>query len=888
MAAIDEIDTTPPVVIVREADDFRQRPLATLGNALEGAAGVMVQQSTYGQASPFLRGLTGYQVLNLIDGVRFNNATFRSGPNQYLAFADPSQVRRIEAMLGPASSQFGSDAMGGAIQVLTPDAGFNTGSSRMLSARANLFGAGADESMGGDATVLARGRNMSGMVGVARRSLKDLRAGRARDSHQVLRRFFGLTDEQIRDVSGDRQIDTGFVQSSLQAKLAARPGRQQNLTVWYQRSEQEDVRGYKDLWGGLGRLQSDFDPQRLQFLYARYERLGVGRLDWVSGTFSVNSQDDGSVRQGLRATDRIIRDNVGVDAFGYTVQAGMHADGRHALVFGGEIYDEYMDARRDETDPRTGTIEQKRPLYPNGSRYRTSGVFVQDVVDLVRGDDGPKLAAHLGGRFTYVDVRTYADLNRSDSGQSFGVVDSELDYRDWTFNAGLRWEATRVLGFNVLVGRGFRAPNLNDLGALGLNDLGYEVPAESAIDAGARLGASDGEGVLSAGRPVASLKSERLFNYELGTTVNWGRLHGRIQAFDAELYQPHRQTYAPLPDRQPAVDAGRHSGHTDRSDYRAAGTRRRQRGNGARPPSSQGLRQRRPGALLRARDAPSLPGFDALVHGSHLLVPRGERPQPDASGPPTSPQQGSVALRYQPSGLVSWIEASALFSGTQELLINVVLALAELREVVERAGGLQLLDGRGARLHLLGLVLRALDREAEVGHLLAYAVGCLGDLHLRLGGRVLRLDDLLLRPEGLDLRAQLLLVLGQRLLLALELLHLRVERLELGLGDRLALERGAGQVLAALRERLAGLRVELDDLLLELVGLHLEALLRRRDVGDALLDVLEQLQLLVVAVVERLGRVLGTVEGLRDLRLYDRGHATGEPSHVASFALEKR
>ena len=91
---------------------------------------------------------------------------------------------------------------------------------------------------------------------------------------------------------------------------------------------------------------------------------------------------------------------------------------------------------------------------------------------------------------------------------------------------------------------------------------------------------------------------------------------------------------------------------------------------------------------------------------------------------------------------------------------------------------------------------------------------------------------------------------------------------------RLALERRARQVLAALRERLARLRVELDDLLLVLLGLHLDALLRRDDVGDALLDVLKQLELLVVAVVERLGRILGPVEHLRDLGLDDRRHAT--------------
>ena len=89
------------------------------------------------------------------------------------------------------------------------------------------------------------------------------------------------------------------------------------------------------------------------------------------------------------------------------------------------------------------------------------------------------------------------------------------------------------------------------------------------------------------------------------------------------------------------------------------------------------------------------------------------------------------------------------------------------------------------------------------------------------------------------------------------------------LGERLALERRPGEVLAALRERLARLGVELDDLLLELGRLHLKALLRRDDVGDALLDVLKQLDLLLVAVVERLGRILGPVEHLRDLGLDD-------------------
>ena len=99
---------------------------------------------------------------------------------------------------------------------------------------------------------------------------------------------------------------------------------------------------------------------------------------------------------------------------------------------------------------------------------------------------------------------------------------------------------------------------------------------------------------------------------------------------------------------------------------------------------------------------------------------------------------------------------------------------------------------------------------------------------------------------------------------------LLVEILELALDERLALERLAREVLAAGGERFAGLRLELDEALLELGGLHLQPLLRGRHVDDAPLHVLEQAELLLVGVVERLRRVLGAVEQLRELRLDHR------------------
>ena len=315
-----------------------------------------------------------------------------------------------------------------------------------------------------------------------------------------------------------------------------------NLTLWYQRSDLDRVRSYKDLWGGLGRLRYDFTPQDLQFFYARYEKLGLGFIDSLSGTFSVNSQADGSVRQGLQSTDPVVDDDVSVKALGYSLQGTTHLGRRHALVFGGEIYDERIGASRFDFDPRTNATVQKRARYPDGSRYTTYGLFAQNSADLIHR----KLRAVLAGRFTGVDFRTFAERNRDASGSNLGVIDVSQTYQDLTFNTNLVWQLNELIALNFLVGRGFRSPNLNDLGALGLNDLGYEVPGQDAAAFNGLIGSSDGEDALSTGRNVDRLAAERMFNYEFGVTLRHQSILRSRARLRCRVEGPHRAANASI------------------------------------------------------------------------------------------------------------------------------------------------------------------------------------------------------------------------------------------------------------------------------------------------------------------------------------------------------
>jgi hemoglobin/transferrin/lactoferrin receptor protein len=100
----------------KEMDHFSKRSTPEM---LMNTNGVFVQKTNHGGGSPFIRGLTGNQTLLLFDGIRLNNSIYRYGPNQYLNTVDVFTIDRMEVARGTGSVQYGSDALGGALQIFS-------------------------------------------------------------------------------------------------------------------------------------------------------------------------------------------------------------------------------------------------------------------------------------------------------------------------------------------------------------------------------------------------------------------------------------------------------------------------------------------------------------------------------------------------------------------------------------------------------------------------------------------------------------------------------------------------------------------------------------------------------------------------------------------------
>ena len=112
------VDASLAPVEVIDADAIRRSQAASLGDLLRGRAGIAVSnQGGEGKLSTlFVRGAESDHVLVLVDGVRIGSATSGLASFQDLPIA---LIDRIEIVRGPRSSLYGSDAIGGVIQIFT-------------------------------------------------------------------------------------------------------------------------------------------------------------------------------------------------------------------------------------------------------------------------------------------------------------------------------------------------------------------------------------------------------------------------------------------------------------------------------------------------------------------------------------------------------------------------------------------------------------------------------------------------------------------------------------------------------------------------------------------------------------------------------------------------
>jgi iron complex outermembrane receptor protein/hemoglobin/transferrin/lactoferrin receptor protein len=401
-----------------------------------------VQETNDGGGSPIIRGLVGNQILILVDGIRLNNSAYRLGPNQYLNTIDLNQIERIEVVRGAGSVLYGSDALGGVINIITRVAGREPGTgpvgarwfSRLASANAGAIGRGE---------VSAQTR-VVGLVG-------------------------GLTLKRYGTLRGGRdtgaQALTGYDEWDGDAKASFRLGANQQLIVAGQRVTQRHVQR-PDVVAAGTELKWEWDPETRGLAYAHYvARELPGFIEQVDVTASFQQQAERYERIAA-ATPAITSTHVDrTRSLGTSLQFASTAGPRHLLTYGVDAAADRIASRREDASSATGLATLAKGVLADGARYQSLALFLQDEIDV-----SPRLRLNLGTRFGSFHPHAIV------SDPSTGPLVVDTPQRALTSSARALFRLTPAVDLVGGVGQGFRAPNIDDLTILGRTGSRFEVP----------------------------------------------------------------------------------------------------------------------------------------------------------------------------------------------------------------------------------------------------------------------------------------------------------------------------------------------------------------------------------------------------------------------------
>jgi iron complex outermembrane receptor protein/hemoglobin/transferrin/lactoferrin receptor protein len=457
----------------------------TLPDVLQETTGVFMQRTNRGAGAPIMRGLVGPQNLIMIDGIRFNTSTFRTGPNQYLAMIDPTAIDRIEVMLGPGSVLYGSDAMGGVIQIFPLEWKKEAGFGALAGARFVSY----DLSTAYWVNSEWQNQNTRLLVGGTYRNLGSLRAG-----------------------EGVEQPISDYMQGSWRARAGYRISDAMELGVSYLGMRVRDSGRADRLYEGRFRFyDNDDDLMYLDFKYRPgnvLKELRVAasfhRMYEVVDRYRCNLPDNpvtgdadlclDADRVGL-FTDPLTRQEVNTDSVltpGLLAKANFAFwENRARVTTGLEAYFDFVSSdkkeRRSDRDPAWEWITLERGNFSDGSSYRSLGAFAHLEAALVDWDN-QVLVAGLGSRISNfsaqaADVPGLGDIDYNQTGL-IGTVGLKYLYED-SFMAYANFS------------QGFRSPNLQETTVLGDTGSKFEVPGDqlepeksNTLEIGSRLNLS--------------------------------------------------------------------------------------------------------------------------------------------------------------------------------------------------------------------------------------------------------------------------------------------------------------------------------------------------------------------------------------------------------------
>ncbi|MEZ4967762.1 MAG: TonB-dependent receptor [Saprospiraceae bacterium] len=486
------------VTVLRQAE-IEQLNTSTAADLIQQSGAAFVQKSQQGGGSPVLRGFEASRVLLVVDGIRMNNAIYRAGHLQNIITMDNAALERAEILYGPASTAYGSDALGGAICFYTKNPVFAEAGESLRSGGNAFFRYGsANEEKTAHVEVNVGGQRVASITAYTFSDFGDLRMGENNGFAAFFgkRRFYadriGGRDTILRNPDPYVQKFSGYRQYDLLEKVVFRPNANSSHTLNVQYSTSSDIPRYDRLTDpgpqGLRYSEWYYGPQ--QRLLAAY-KFALQEWGWFNGGVraTLSYQNIEESRHDRRFGNPQINhrmENVGV--WGLETEAEKHWE-HQSMSMGLDFQYNDVQSEANRENIETGVISPQNTRYPDGGGQMYNIAVFATHSWQVPGNEQWTFSEGLRGGFTGLkarfDDKTFFPFPYDEATQNTAI---------WSASLGAVWNSPEGWRLALNASSGFRVPNIDDLGKV------FDSQPGSVIV------------------PNPDIKPEKTYNFDLGIT----------------------------------------------------------------------------------------------------------------------------------------------------------------------------------------------------------------------------------------------------------------------------------------------------------------------------------------------------------------------------------
>lgn len=465
----------------------------TSADLLANLPGIRVQKTQSGGGSPVLRGMEANRVLLVVDGVRMNNAIYRTGHLQNSITVSPNVLERTEVIYGPSSVIYGSDALGGVIHYFTKTPKISD--KEEVSGSVYSRFSSVNNEITNEANVEIRRKKWASYTSVSYSKFNETKMGKNRthgfeDWGKVFEysnntnTFYNVNS--VLNTKEYLQKNTDYNQTDILQKVVIPLNEKNDLVFNVQYSTSSNINNFEDLTeysdGKLKNAESYYGPQK-RFLFSTQLKLNPNRKWLESGSVTASYQDveESRIQRKFTSLDRTYRiENVDVFSLNGDFFVPLTSANNRILSYGfeGTHNDVGSNAFGKTIEVSGDKIVGFADDFVVQSRYPDGGGTSTSLATYInyRQDINKKSTLNTGIRYVNTNLTakwiddTFITLPDSDISLNTSAVTATIGY---AYKPAKDWQ------LNTVVSSGFRAPNLDDIGKVREKSGNVTVPNTS-------------------------------------------------------------------------------------------------------------------------------------------------------------------------------------------------------------------------------------------------------------------------------------------------------------------------------------------------------------------------------------------------------------------------